>query len=77
MTDVTEHEEGKRVIDANGNEIGIVSAVKGGRVYVEPDPALTDRIRSKLGWGDDGKTDYPLDESQIDAITDDEVRLRR
>ena len=39
---LTDADEGKRVIDANGNEVGIVSTVEGETALVDPDPSLTD-----------------------------------
>lgn len=73
---ITEDDEGKSVVNADGENIGMVSEVRGGRAYVDPDPSLTDRIKSKLGWDTDAESeDHPLDESKIDTVTDDEIRL--
>lgn len=74
---VTEDDEGKRVVDSEGNDVGIVSGVRHGTAYVDPDPGITDTVMSKLGWDDVDEEDYPLDESRIDTITDDEIRLQR
>lgn len=72
---ITEDDEGKDVVDSNGETIGIVSSVRGGTAYVDPDPGLTDSIKSKLGWNEPDEEDYPLDDSRVDTVTDDEVRL--
>lgn len=72
---LTEEDEGKDVVDSNGETIGIVSSVRGGTAYVDPDPGLTDSIKSSLGWNEPDEEDYPLDDSRIDTVTDDEVRL--
>ena len=72
---LTEEDEGKKVVDSSGDEIGIVSGVRGGTAYVDPNPDLTDSIKSRLGWGDVDQDDYPLDDSQIETVTDDEIRL--
>lgn len=74
---ITDQEEGKRVVDANGNKIGVVSGVRGTKLYVDPDPGLTDKVMSALGWDHIDEDDYPLDESRIGSISDDEVRLKR
>lgn len=74
---LTEDDEGKRVVNANGDEIGMVSDVRGGTAYVDPDPGITDTITSKLGWSDRDEDDYPLDRSSIEMISDDEIRLKR
>lgn len=74
---ITEKDEGKRVVNADGDKIGIVSGVRSGRAYVDPDPGIGDKIRSMLGWENIDEDDHPLDNSKIDSITDDEIRLKR
>lgn len=75
-TDVTDGDEGKRVVNSSGTEIGMVSTVRNGVAHVEPDPGITDTIRSKLGWGKADDGDYALDADRIDTVTDDEIRLK-
>ena len=77
MTELTENDEGKPVKTADGEQIGMISGVRGGRAYVDPDAGITDRIKSMLGWEDVDEDDYALAESEIDTVTDDEVRLSR
>lgn len=72
---LTEEDEGKQVVDSNGEEIGIVTGVRGGTAYVDPDPGLAENLKSRLGWGEVDQDDYPLDDSQIETVTDDEIRL--
>lgn len=72
---LTEEDEGKKVINADGEEIGIISAFRGGQAFVDPDPGLTDKIMSKLGWQDADADDYALDEDHVEQVTDDEVHL--
>ena len=74
-TTITEEEKGKDVVDGNGEKIGIISGVRGGTAYVDPNPGITDRFKSMLGWDDVDSDDYPLDTSKIRTITDDEIRL--
>lgn len=74
---ITEEDEGKRVVDHEGNEIGMITDVRGGTAYVDPDPGITESVMSKLGWEDAEEEDYPLDETRIDTVTDDEIRLER
>lgn len=76
-TTITDEEEGKDVVDGVGEKIGIVSGVREGTPYVDPDPAFTDRIKTLVGMEDVDESDYPLDTSMIAEITDDEVRLER
>ena len=76
-TTVNESDEGKKIVNAHGDVIGVVSGVRGGTAYVDPDPGVTDKIMSKLGWSSTDDEDYPLNQSKIDAVTDDEIRLKR
>lgn len=73
---LTEADKGKRVINNAGNEIGRVVEIKSGAAYVDPDPDLTDTFKSKLGWGDmQSEETYRLDPTNIDTVTDDEIRV--
>ena len=74
---VSEADEGKRVVDADGEEVGIISGYRGGRAYVDPDPSIADTIMSKLGWENIDEDDYAIEQSDVDTVTDDEVRLKR
>ena len=71
----SERDEGKRVVDARGEQIGIVADVRSGMVYIDSDPSLTDTVKSKLGWNEADEETYPLDTSTVETITDDEIRL--
>jgi len=69
---------GKRVIDAEDEKIGVVTEVdeETGSVYVDPNPGLAERIKSRLGWESHDDDAYAVEADRIDEITDDEVRLR-
>jgi|AntDeeMinimDraft_5_1070356.scaffolds.fasta_scaffold00092_27 hypothetical protein len=71
----TEADEGKMVVDATGEEVGMVTDVKGGTMYVDAHPSITDRIKSVLDWGGHDDDAYPLEAENIASITDDEVQL--
>ncbi|WP_050033403.1 DUF2171 domain-containing protein [Halorubrum halophilum] len=74
---LSDEEEGKHVVNKEGTKLGMVSQVEGNRAHVDPDPGVSDAIKSKLGWSDaDGDT-YPIEESDIESIDDDKVRLNR
>lgn len=77
MSTITESHEGTPVVGADGEQIGIVSDVRHGTAYVDPDPGLTDKITAKLGWEDVDDDDYPLQEAAIADVDDDEIRLHR
>lgn len=72
---IIDDDEGKTVVNAAGQEIGLVTEVRSGTAYVDADPGLADTIRSKLGWSKSDEDDFTLEESSIDSITDDEIRL--
>ena len=75
-TTLTADDEGKEVVNESGESIGRVVEVQGGEAHVDPDPGMTDTIKSKLGWGDAQSEDtYRLDPSHIESVTDDEIRL--
>jgi hypothetical protein len=71
----TEDDEGKTVVDATGEEVGIVAEVESDTMYVEPHPSLTDKIKAALDWGGRNEDTYPVTASQISTITDDQVEL--
>lgn len=75
MTELTETDEGKTVVNAEGITVGMVSEVEGGLAYVDPDPGITDKVKSRLGWTNRDESDYTLEEGLIDEITDDEIRI--
>jgi hypothetical protein len=72
---VTEDDEGKSVVDTYGDQIGIVAEVRDGTLYVDPDPGLTEKITSSLGWGDTDDDTYPVEADEIEKINDDEVTI--
>jgi sporulation protein YlmC with PRC-barrel domain len=74
---LTADDEGKKVINANGTEVGRVIEVEHGTAHVEPDPGVTDTVRSKLGWGEGDEDSYELDTGNIESISDDEIHLSR
>lgn len=74
---ITEEDQGKTVVNSDDEKVGVVTGVRGGTAYVNPDPGLTDAIKSKLGWEDVDADDYPLKQDRIESITDDEIRLTR
>ena len=75
-TTLSDDDEGKHVINSDGEKIGRVVSVEGGAAHVDPDPGLTDTIMSKLGWGEqDDQDTYRLESSEIEKVTDDEIHL--
>ena len=73
----TDDDVGKRVVNADGDEVGMVADVEHGTAHVEPDPGITDSIKATLGWSDSGGDTYPLQEEAVGRVTDDEIHLER
>jgi hypothetical protein len=73
---LTDDDVGKTVVDGDGDEVGIVSAVEHGTAYVDPDPGITTKLKTKLGWEETDDDAYPLQERAIETVTDDRIRLR-
>ena len=73
---IDESVEGKRVVDESGEEVGIVTAVRDGTAYVDPDPGMTEKLASRMGWADADEDDYLLPEASVERITDEEVHVR-
>ncbi|MFW5905576.1 MAG: PRC-barrel domain-containing protein [archaeon] len=73
----SESDEGKTVIDADGEKIGTVSEVRGSTAHVDPDTGISDSIMSMLGWTGSDEDEYRIHSESIARITDDEVHLRR
>ena len=72
----TDGDEGKPVVNADGEQVGRIHEVRAGDAYVDPDPGVTDTIKSKLGWGDADEETYRLEEDRVESIGD-EVRLQQ
>lgn len=71
----TNDDIGKTVVDQHGTEIGLVSGVRHGTAYVDPEPNLTTKLKTKLGWEDVEDEEYPLQDVAVESVTDDTVRL--
>lgn len=74
-TTLTSDDEGKPVMNADGDQVGRVITVEHGRAHVDPDPGLSDAIRSKLGWGETDGEQYELDADSVQTVSDDEIHL--
>lgn len=66
---------GKTVVNASGEDVGMVTAVEHGTARVKPDPGITDSIKATLGWQGSTEDTYPLQEDAIAQVTGNEIRL--
>lgn len=73
---LTKDDEGKRVLNTDGTEVGRIVDIRDGHGYVEPDPGMIATIKAKLGWATRSDEAHPLDEGSIEEITDDAIYLR-
>lgn len=73
---LTDDEEGKTVVDASGEPLGLIVAVEGDTASVEPNPDVAESITARLGWGSADGDDYTVHADAVSDVTDDEVRLR-
>ena len=75
MATIDESDEGKTVVNAEGETVGTIVDVDNNTAHVEPNPGLTDELAAELGWGDADEETYQLDNDSVDTVTDDEIRL--
>ncbi|UPV72958.1 PRC-barrel domain containing protein [Halorussus limi] len=74
----TEADEGASVFDADRQKIGVVTEVRDGDAYVEPDPSLGEELKAKLDWGSHEADDdaFSLQSEWVDERDDGEILLR-
>jgi hypothetical protein len=71
----TDGDQGKTVVDTEGAELGVVSAVQGSQIYVEARPNMAEKTMAALGWSDADEDDYEIGPDEIARITDDRVEV--
>ncbi|MBV0902609.1 hypothetical protein [Haloarcula salina] len=77
MSVLSTEDEGKFLMDAQGEQIGIVTEVdpEAQVAYVEPEPDLTEAWIQGLGFGDADEDDIEVSGDAIETITDTELRV--
>lgn len=75
MTELTDTDVGKSVVNSDGEEIGRVVDIQNGRAFVDPDPSTAETVMSEFGWGDSDQGTYALSDESIATVTDEAVRL--
>jgi hypothetical protein len=77
MTVLSTEDEGKFLMDIEGEQIGIVSEVDTDEqvAYVEPEPGIAESWIQGLGFGDAGEEDIKVPASTIETVTDTELRV--
>ncbi len=75
-SEFTDEQIGKRVVGANGTDIGVVKAVRRGTLHVEVGPDANPKTLDELGWtGIVHQSVHRLPGRYIADITDEVVRL--
>jgi hypothetical protein len=69
-------DQGKRIVTADGDEVGMVSRAEGTRLHVTPSENLSRSVRRRLGWSEDDD-DVVLRKSKVDSIAGDEIHLKK
>lgn len=75
MATLSEGDEGKFLVDAADEQLGIVTKVEGNTAWVDPDPGIAESWLQVFGWGSADEDDYTVDGDAIDTVTDDELRV--
>jgi hypothetical protein len=70
-------DEGKFLVDAENEQIGIVSEVDATEkvAYVDPDPGLAESWLESFGYGDAETDDIRVPFEAVSTVTDDEIRV--
>ena len=69
-------DKGKRVLTADGDMVGRVEDASGTTAHIKAEGGLSRSIRRRLGWTEESEETYELRKSNVDEITDDEIRLK-
>lgn len=79
MSVISTSDEGKFLMDNEGEQIGIVTEVDPDAqiAYVEPDPELGEAILQGFGFGDSDGDDIEVPADSIETVTDSELRVAR
>ena len=73
--ELSDDDRGKKVVSGT-ERIGVVTDVRGGQAYVDPDwDHVDDGLAEALGWNRSDDT-HTIDESSVTAVRNSEVRLR-
>jgi hypothetical protein len=79
MSVLSTNDEGKFLMDNEGEQIGIVTEVDPDAqiAYVEPEPDLGEAILQGFGFGDGDGDDIEVPADSIETVTDSELRVAR
>ncbi len=69
-------DKGKNVVTADDETVGRVEEASGMTAQIETEGGLSQSIRRRLGWTEEEEETYELDKSNVEEITDDEIKLK-
>jgi hypothetical protein len=75
MATITEEDEGKVLVDTEGEEFGVVTDVEDSVAYVDPDPGIGEAVLAVLGRADRDDDALVVEGEIIETISDEEIRL--
>jgi len=77
MTVLSVADEGKVLMDVEGEEIGVVTEVDAEAqvAYVEPDSGIGEAVIQGLGFGDADEDDIEVPAATVATVTDTELRV--
>lgn len=61
----------------DGETVGTVSKASEMELHVEPQTGLSKSIRRRLGWAEQDQDTFSVSQSNVERITDDEIRLKK
>ncbi len=73
---LTEDEQGKTVVEADGTEVGVVADVRHGTAHVEAEPSVVEKLKTELGAGGSDENTYALSEEAVENVEEDTVMLQ-
>lgn len=79
MAVLSTEDEGKYLMDNQGEQIGIVTEVDPAEnvAFVEPDPGVGEALLQGLGFGDADADDIEVPGESVATVTDSELRVDR
>lgn len=79
MTVLSTADEGKFLMDIEGEQIGIVTEVDTDAqvAYVEPEPGLAESIVQGYGFGSADEDDIEVPAEAVETVTDSELRVAK
>lgn len=73
---LTKDDEGKRVIESDGSDVGMVTKIRHGTAHVEAEPDVVETLQTELDAGGSDENTYAVSEEDIERIDDETVVLR-